>query len=437
MSGHHEASLADASHTSDDQKITSAGKIHMLDLASLKARLGDKWERMSEHVRLFFEAAIKRGLGPGDTYVCLDELSYLVMFRDLSAEQAEFHCAAIAEEVCKRLFGENGARVALRNLVSQVDLSALPTGTNRNAALDLLLERHGKEAIVTAEPNKSARHAVEEIGGRNFSLGFTNESGMHRIASRDIAFLYRPLWDTAKQVVLTYICQPTFSQFHTDIAKPNFGFCVAEEESDQAALDTLAFQECVTRATRLTSAGLRVLLAIPVHFETIARPKFWMGYHAVYRQIPQDILRDLGFIVFGIDQGVPNIRLAQEIPKVSRGTHHVICMADHCDNAGAQFSKTGTYALGMTVNAREPEKQAFERMNTLTKQAREAGTESFVLGVNTTSLVLHGINSGIRYIEGPVVRPAVSDPRHAYIHSVEDLYQASLAKMPRHTAEES
>jgi hypothetical protein len=259
---------------------------------------------------------------------------------------------------------------------------------------------------------------------------------MHRVAMRDIVFLYRPLWDTAKQVVLTYICQPTFGSFHTDMAKPNFGFCLAEEEQDQAALDMLVFQECVARATRLNSAGLRVLLAVPVHFETIARPKFWMGYHAIYRQIPQDILRDLGFIVFGIDQGVPNIRLAQEIPKVSRGMHHVICMADHCDNAGSQFAKTGAYAIGMAVNTREPEKHTFERMNALTKQAREAGTESFVLNVTSTSLVLHGINSGLRYIEGPVVRPAVSDPRHAYIHSVEDLYQASLARLPLHTAKE-
>ncbi len=180
-----------------------------------------------------------------------------------------------------------------------------------------------------------------------------------------------------------------------------------------------------------------MLLAIPVHFNTISRPKFWANYYTIHRQIPHDILRDLGFIVFGIDQGVPNIRLAQEIPKISRGTHHVICMTDQCDNAGTQFAKTGAYAIGMTVNAREPEKHTFERMNALTKQARDAGTESFVLGVSTTSLVLHGINSGVRYIEGPVVRPAVSDPRHAYVHSVEDLYQASLAKMPRHTAEES
>lgn len=426
--------MAEAS--SPDNQISSAGKIHMLDLAALKARLGAKWERMSDPVRLFFEAAIKRGLGPGDTFVHLDELSYLVMFRDLTAAQAELRCASIAEEVCKRLFGENGEQIALRNLVGHVDFASLPRDIDRNDALNAMLERHGKEAIVSADPSRTARHSVEEIGARIFRLGFSNDSGTHRVALRDISFVYRPLWDTVKQVVLTYLCQPTLAAIQNAETRPAYGFCVAEGEDDQAALDVLVLQECINRATRLNSAGLRVLLAVPVHFTTIARPRFWMTYAAAYRQIPTDVLRDLAFVVFGTDQGVPNIRLAQELPKLSRGTHHVFCMIDHCESAGTQFAKTGAYAIGSTLNAREPEKQIFEKLNVLARQAKEAGAESFALGVNSTSVVLNAINSGIRYLEGSVVRPAVSDPRHAYVHGVEDLYQLSLAQLPRRSAVE-
>lgn len=430
-----EASSGEASRTPDDHQITAAGKIHMLDLAALKVRLGVKWDRMSDPVRLFFEAAIKRGLGPGDTFCHVDELSYLVMFRDLTAAQAELKCTAIAEEVCKRLFGENGEQVALRNLVSHVDMHALPRDIDRNDALNAHLERHGKEAIVSADPNRSVRHAVEEIGGRIFRLTFGSDAA-HRVASRDIAFVYRPIWDTAKQVVLTYLCQPTLAVIQNAPVRPVYGFCLAEGEEDQAALDVLVLQECINRATRLNAAGLRVLLAVPVHFNSIARPRFWMTYAAAYRQTPADVSRDLAFVVFGIDTGVPNIRLAQELPKLSRGIHSIICMIDHCEGAGIQFARTGAYALGLALGHREPEKPVFEKLDGLAKAAKEATAEAFALGVGSTSIVLNAINSGVRFLEGTVVRPVVSDPRHAYVHGVEDLYQLSLAQIPRRSAGE-
>jgi hypothetical protein len=436
MSGQHDASKAEAKPIADDQQIASAAKIHMLDLAALKARLGPKWERMSEHVRMFFEAGIKRGLGPGDTFCHLDDLSYLVMFRDLTAAQAELKCLSIAEELCKRLFGENGEPVVLRNLVCHIDMASLPRDIDRADALNAHLERHGKEAIVSTNPDRSAHHAVEEIGARIFKLGFTTDAATHRVAAREITFVYRPIWDTAKQVVLTYLCQPTLAALQNEEMRPVYGFCVAEDEDDQAAFDLLVFQECVNRATRLNSAGLRVMLGVPVHFNSIARPKYWMAYAAAYRQAPPDVIRDLAFMVFGIDSGVPNIRLAQELPKLGRATHPVVCLTECYETAGQQFARTGAYALALVLGVREPEKLVFEKIDALAKAAKDARAEAFVLGAGSTSIVLHAINAGARFLEGSVVRPAVGDPRHAYVHGVEDLYQLSLAQMPRRTAVE-
>src|ERR1700734_3613077 len=105
----------------------SAGKLHLLDLAQIKGKLGDKWLRMSAHVERFFETAIRHSLGPGDTYSRLDELSYVVLFRGLSPIEAQLKCRVISEEVCQRLFGEQGMQVKLRNLVAHVDIAALPS----------------------------------------------------------------------------------------------------------------------------------------------------------------------------------------------------------------------------------------------------------------------------------------------------------------------
>ena len=128
----------------------SAGKLQLLDLAPLKAHIGNKWERLSTHLETFFETAIKRSLAAGDTYTRVNELSYLVLFRGLSVEETQLRCSIISQEICQRLFGEHSVEASLRNLVACVDIGDLPTDVGKINALDSLLEQCGKETIISA-----------------------------------------------------------------------------------------------------------------------------------------------------------------------------------------------------------------------------------------------------------------------------------------------
>lgn len=399
--------------------IASAGKNHLLDLGALRNRLGTKWERMAEHVQLFFETAIRRALKPGDTFSRFGELSYLVMFRDLAAPEAELKCAAISEEVCRRLFGENGVEVSLRNLVAHVGLSTVPVDAEQKASLDTLLEQKGKETVISPSGLPTAPHGAASRRLR-LSMG-GNPLTRSRVALNEIGFVYRPIWDLINQVVLTYLCQPTMASTPDAAA---LGFCMADDEDDQSSLDLHVLRECIDRSSRLRTAGLRVILAVPVHFMTIARPKSWRDYSNTLRQIDEEIRRDLASIVFGIDHGVPHIRLAQELPKLSRMAYRVFCVVDHSQGLGARFAKTGAHGVGSALDEKEEEAQSLARVREVAKETQGAAIESFVLGLRTTSIALAAIHSGIRYLEGPVVRPAVADPRHGFAHGIEDLYRS-------------
>jgi hypothetical protein len=69
----------------------SAGKLHLLDLADLKKQMGDRWTRMADPVERFFEDAVRRNLGPGDTFMRQGELSYILLFQNLSPEEAQIN----------------------------------------------------------------------------------------------------------------------------------------------------------------------------------------------------------------------------------------------------------------------------------------------------------------------------------------------------------
>jgi GGDEF domain-containing protein len=105
-----------------DQNPGSAGKMSLIGLDSIKAELGDRWESMAERARLVAEQVISRRMAPNDVYAPFDEDSFLILFADLSEEQAAIKLTVIANEIHERLLGEVGLqnRHWVRSLVSEM-----------------------------------------------------------------------------------------------------------------------------------------------------------------------------------------------------------------------------------------------------------------------------------------------------------------------------
>ncbi|MFD2264542.1 hypothetical protein ACFSM5_16675 [Lacibacterium aquatile] len=86
----------------------AAGKLQLLNLDELKRHAGDKWEAMAERARLVAEQVISHRLAPSDILAPYDDDSFVVLFAELTEEQARMKAAAIARELRERLLGELG-----------------------------------------------------------------------------------------------------------------------------------------------------------------------------------------------------------------------------------------------------------------------------------------------------------------------------------------
>jgi hypothetical protein len=398
--------------------------LHLLDLSQLKSHLGTKWSRLTGHFEQLFEASIRRRMGPGDLFLRIEELAYVVVFRGVSEAEAHFKCRAVAEEVCRHLFGEEAVRATVRNLVADL-CGEIPTGPGAGQALDALLEKNGRETIISVQPDGRAAHIVETSA----RISFADDSGSCRdVMESEIGFLYRPVWDTQKQVVVIYLCQPV-APTHGAEHPVSSGFCKAENHQDQIALDILVLRECAERVRRLRRDGFRLQVALPVAFETIGRSRSWSDYLRTFREIPAELTRDLALMVFGIDSGVPGIRITQELPKLLSVSKAIFCVADDSTGGnGARFSGTGVRALGIALDHSQSELQSIERLKRLGQSARDVGLEAVALGLLSTSLTLNAMGAGVRYLEGPAIRPACPDPRHAFAQPLEYLYAGKLAR---------
>jgi hypothetical protein len=399
-----------------DQAVAnaSAGKLHFLDLADLKAQMGSKWTRMEDTVERFFEGAMRRNLGPGDSFIRQGELSYILLFRSLGPEEAQLKCRTICEEVCERLFGDQVYRASLRTLISPLKPDFV-AGDEGAAALDEHLERHGKETIFRVDPaGDSASPAAAHPAPAEAEA--ESEDGM--------TFSYRPIWDATKNVVVTYLCQ----------SDDNYASLVGSSREDsppldrQAAIDRRILLECAARNLQLHQSGLRILSGVAVALDTLSHSRLWSSYSRDLQSISPTVSRDFAFFVTGIDSGVPNIRLAQELPKLTRLSHQIFCVIDDRGYIGSRFARTGAHAIGICLSPGETEAASMGRIVELSRQAADGGLAAFVLGIPSTCLMLHALGQGIRYLEGSIIRPAISDPRHAFAQSLEYVYTSKSRK---------
>lgn len=393
----------------------AGGKIQVLDLKAIQERLGTKWQRMSNLVHKYFEAAIKNELSAGDSFSTRGELEYFVAFRNTSLAEARLKCLAISQFACDRLFGKDGEDLVVRSLTAPLD----PTDLDSNEDLERanrMLEEHGEEALCSraGEKPKTPPRKILPI-----SLG---DERRHQISATQPSFLYRPFWDSEKQVVLSYLVQafPETCALKTRFYAPPTALPL---EPAQCELDILCLLEARRRVEAIRQAGGRLLIFVPLHFLTVSRQRYWAQYREAISGLASEELTDLRFLIHGVDPGVPNVRLIQELPKLSAFCRGIFCLASEAAQIPRQFNNTGIQAVGLAVRPGEPEQHLIERLGRLYTAAQNACLESFVLGTSKRSAVVNAIGAGIRYLEGAGMRPPVADPRFAVAQDLLDYYR--------------
>lgn len=398
----------------------AGGKIQLVDLNAIQQRLGPKWPKMAELVHKYFEAAITNELSTGDSFRQRGEMEYLVTFPDLTLAEARLKCLAIAKAVCARLFGNEGEEIVIRTLIAPLDCLNLREADDRSRA-DQALEDQGEESLCGREGEKP-RDAPRKM----LSLSLGDESGHQLCVSRP-SFVYRPLWDSQRSVVLAYLAQPL-----PETCPPYVRFLAPATaipvEPAQCELDILCLQAAQARVRAVKQAGGRLLIVVPLHFATLCRPRYWQSYRAAAASIPAGDLADLQFLLHGIDSGVPNLRLNQELPKLVALTKRIFCLAEEVGLIQRQFHNTGVQGIGIAARAGEPERALIERLHRLhAAAARTSGAETFLLGAPKRSVVTNAIGAGIRFVEGPAMKAPTAEPRFAVAHNIFDYYRLAAA----------
>ena len=185
----------------------AAAKLHVLHLDPIKAKLGDKWERLSNLVHKLFERTLYQAQGPRDHFLLVDELSYVVTFHDLSLEEAGLACASVARKVCELLFGSDIDDIAVRSLVGPVSAALLGGNLSDAARIAEILERRGGEIIVTPKTADSGwQIRPRSRGGARWQpRGWIKKAHM-LVFDTGLRTGFFPIWDLKSRKSVSLYC---------------------------------------------------------------------------------------------------------------------------------------------------------------------------------------------------------------------------------------
>lgn len=397
---------------------TLAGGVSFIGLSKVREKLGDRWSRVAARADEVARKAIERRLEPADVYTPHGELQYVVVFAHLTKEQAQVKCAVIAEEIMKRLLGEDIAPdlLAVKTAVAQADhLTASDGGPD----VDTLAAR-----LAAGDAAPQAKPAADDW--------WDSSSDADPLDS--IRFVYRPLWDVHRNTLATYVCTPTAAGPAGRLLLGDDEIAASADAATVNRLDLLMQRRVIGDLRHMMASGHKLLLCLPVHFETLASNARRAPYlERCRRGIPTGGERFIAFEMVGAPPGITQGRLLELASGLKRHGRSVMLRTSRDHGHFRHPSETGVSAVGYTFHATGDERIEIENMQRFASAAMKAGVTAYIRGLCSLSLVTAAIGAGFDFVDGDIVSAISETPSNAYQFDMEDLFTRQMKSAPQQT----
>jgi hypothetical protein len=242
-------------------------------------------------------------------------------------------------------------------------------------------------------------------------------------ALQDAEFSYQPAWFAGKGAVTLYACE---LWFRGEEGRASIDDIMAANPDPLIAslTDLLVVRKGLSDIARCCGENRKALVRIPVHYATIANREMRDKLVAICESVPNLVRRLLILEITdlrGIDWG----QLAHFVTPLNRVCRSVSVRLGIDGHIPRELAATGVSLVGGDMrDYRGSEAEAIEQLRIFACEAKRAGLASYVLGLETRSLVLGAIFGGFDYASGAAVAASVASPVGVHSFELIDLYRS-------------
>jgi hypothetical protein len=243
---------------------------------------------------------------------------------------------------------------------------------------------------------------------------------------RELRFGYRPIWDSARNAIAAYLCVAEVPISDVAAVHGEAELALSDDIAEMARLDAALQQRVLSDLGVLTAAKRRLMITLPVHFDSLGQAAWRRKYLADLAQLEADGRRLVMVEIVGVPPGVLQSRLLDLIAPFRALCRGIILRLSADMKEFVQIRGCGAAALACDLTGRpDGEKALDQQMNRFVRLAERASLPSYLHGAQTISLVMAALGAGFHYIDGSALAKLVDHPQHAVEFRLRDLYDGT------------
>jgi hypothetical protein len=382
------------------EKQVPAAKLHVLQLEPIKAKLGDKWQRLSGLVHKLFEQTLRRTQGPADHFLLVDEMSYVVTFHTLSLDEASLACAAVAKEVCELLFGADVEDISVRSLVGLVSADILQNAAKNGPQIAAQLERSGGEIIVSHGSDPGADWQAMEKAAPNSTNGWVPKGWIAKAQAlathngMNVGFF--PVWDLQKRKSNSLLLTPYKGEGHHTSVR---GILASGGEPRIADMEMALLHAAAEYAHRLQEAQKVCALSVGVSYETLSSFHARIRYTSALKVVQTVPSCPLMLRIDQVPDGTPLGRLAEMVAMLHVPNVRITVAFASLRTLPDIDVRLGASGLGGDLSPHDADMTASIAQK-LSRRATDQKVFAFLHGLNTDAQLAAANAQGIRLGSG-------------------------------------
>ncbi len=386
--------------------------IFVIDISKCRDHLGPRWPEVRDKIHAKVQGILNTRLTRQELFLQRDEVSYLVVFAGATRRNAQIRALVVNQAINERLYGQEDTGEAVEVRSIRVD-SAGNVEVDKEPEPEEILD-YVPEATLWSKPRDHSRRM----------------RGIKRKPAKldDVRVFYRPMLAIRTRIVSTFMCLPirhVREHFHAssyDVLGPG------ATKDDLFALDSMTLRHTGETVTRMVRTGSKSLVALSVHYETLAETTRRSEYIALCAKVLAGNTSRVVFEVVGLPAGVPEVRLTELVTALRLNSRAIIVrVAPDCHDFAA-FRATGVHAVGLDLyESRRREQALFPEIEAFVQAASNYSLKTYLFGVRSLSIYTAALAAGFDYAAGHALTTAVETPEKAYLYRMETPYLSLLA----------
>lgn len=455
----------------DEHKV--AGAFQFLTLDKTREHFGKDWARIASKIYLVVDGTIEARLGPLDCYARIDATSYVVVFAKMEKKAAAMKAALIANEISRKLFGDDAPTFIQVGIVElgqdeATELSAMAPvamagalAAKASAPINIVPPQEMGDAAVSIGTGHSTNAREGKQTGKTDAIepiddAQTSEAGpgseidfswvfdeveieadpewkyireTYEIPE-DLFFAYLPAWLVRRELIAAHSCVPARVVENGRIMTGAAAIPSRRRAADNYALDMLGLMKVRRDIERSLSAGTPAVIVLPVHFETISTTRFRDSYIRRASQLTEKMRHQLVFEITGIIDDTPASTFAKVTDTLRPFCREMLARVQLNTKNFTFLHNIGVHSIGVDLGERPySETQVFPLMQAFNDRAQKAGMNTFIHGLKTRSSVSGAVAAGFRYLDGPIIAPPIETPEQNRSWTAKDVYASLITEL--------